>query len=113
MSDTATTVNVVEDFAASDDFTKKHAPFITLEPHGERTMVTVEVGHEVPHPNGPDHYITMIELFVGDAPIAHLDLRPTVTEPRLCIPVDLPAGTVLRALEHCNLHGLWSYEVTL
>jgi desulfoferrodoxin (superoxide reductase-like protein) len=27
--------------------------------------------------------------------------------------VDLPAGTVLRAIEHCNLHGWFAYEVTL
>jgi len=60
-----------------------------------------------------DHYITFIELFAGMTPIARLDLSPVVTSPRFCVPVDLPAGTVLRAVEHCNLHGWFAYEVTL
>ena len=112
MSD-APSVNAVLDFAAADDFAKKHTPFITVQPDGAGMMATIEVGHEVPHPNGPDHYITWIELYAGDAPIARLDLAPEVTRPRLTIPIALPSGTVLRALEHCNLHGVWSYEVTV
>ena len=80
---------------------------------GDEVRVTVEVGHEVAHPNGPDHYITWVELLAGDAPIARLDLSPAVTRPHLSVPVALPPGTVLRALEHCNLHGVWSYEVTV
>jgi superoxide reductase len=106
-------VTLVADFAAADDYAKKHTPFITLETQGDKVLVNVEVGHEVPHPNGPDHYITFIELYAGMAPIARLELFPAVTHPRFCVPVTLPAGTVLRAVEHCNLHGLWAYEVTL
>lgn len=104
---------VVTDFAAAGDFEKKHTPFITLEPQGEKVLVNVEVGHDVPHPNGPEHYITSIELFAGMTPIAKLDLSPAITDPRFCVPVSLPKGTVLRAIEHCNLHGWWVYEVTL
>lgn len=112
MSD-ALLVTLVSDFDAAGDYEKKHTPFITLEPKGDGVLVTIEVGHEVPHPNEPAHYITFIELYAGMAPIARLDLSPAVTSPRFCVPVMLPAGTVLRAVEHCNLHGWWAYEVTV
>lgn len=109
----APAINIVTDFAAAGDFEKKHTPFITLEAALDRLIVNVEVGHEVAHPNGPDHYITFIELYANGAPIARLDLSPAVTYPKFCIPVSLPPDTVVRAVEHCNLHGLWAYEVTL
>jgi superoxide reductase len=109
----APTVNLVPDFASADDFAKKHTPYITLEKRDDVVVVNVKVGQEVPHPNGKDHYITWIELFASGAPIARLDLSPEVTHPRFCVPVALAKGTVLRAVEHCNLHGLWAYEVTL
>ncbi|MDO8964878.1 MAG: desulfoferrodoxin family protein [Coriobacteriia bacterium] len=109
----APTITVVTDFATAGDFEKKHTPFITLEAQGDLVVVHVEVGHEIAHPNGTDHYITSIELFADGAPIARLDLSPAVTFPRFCVPVSLPAGTVVRAIEHCNLHGLFAYDVTL
>lgn len=106
-------VTAVTDFAAADDFTKKHTPYITIEKTAETSLLTVEVGHEIPHPNGADHYITWIEVLAQEVPIARVDLSPGVTRPRITLPVVLPPGTVLRALEHCNLHGVWSYEVTV
>lgn len=109
----APVINLVADFAVAGDFEKKHTPFITLEAALDRLIVNVEVGHEVAHPNGPDHYITFIELYANGAPIARLDLSPAVTHPKFCVPVSLPADTVIRAVEHCNLHGLWAYEVTI
>jgi superoxide reductase len=109
----APAVNVVEDFAAADDFAKKHTPYITLERTGEAQVVRVEVGHEVAHPNGTDHYITTIEIYAGKTPIARFDLSPEVTSPTISLVVGLPTGTVLRAMEHCNLHGWWAYDVTL
>ncbi len=109
----APAVTLVADFVAANDFEKKHTPFITIEAQLDRLLITVEVGHEVPHPNGTDHYITFIELYANGAPIARLDLSPAVTHPKFCVPVSLPADTVVRAVEHCNLHGFWAYEVTL
>jgi superoxide reductase len=106
-------ITLVADFAAASDFEKKHTPFITLEPKGDVVVVNVEVGHEVPHPNGTDHYISFIELYAGDVPIARFDVSPVVTWPRFCVPVSLEAGTVLRAVSHCNLHGWWAFETNL
>jgi superoxide reductase len=106
-------VNVVEDFAAADDYAKKHTPYITTEPAGDSTLVKVQVGHEVSHPNTLDHYITFIELYAGMTPIARFDLSPMVTSPATGVVVDLPKGAVVRAVAHCNLHGWWAYDVTL
>jgi superoxide reductase len=109
----APVVNVVKDFANADDFAKKHTPYITAESAGDSTLVSIEIGHEVPHPNGLDHYITFIELYAGMTPVARFDLSPEVTSPTVRIAVTLPAGTVLRAVGHCNLHGWWGYDLTL
>jgi superoxide reductase len=106
-------VTVVADFAASGDFEKKHTPYLTAVAQGDKTLVTVEVGHDVPHPNGTDHYITFIELYAGTAPIARFDLSPASVSPTVSVLVSLDAGTVLRAIEHCNLHGLWAFDLTL
>ena len=106
-------VNHVTDLAAASDFEKKHTPHIDVAPTDSGTVLTVSVGWDVPHPNQPDHSITWIELLVADAPLARFDLSPVATAPTVSIVVDLPAGTVVRAVEHCNLHGLWAAEVTL
>jgi superoxide reductase len=109
----APTYTLVADFGAADDFAKKHTPFIAFERQHDTAVVTVEVGREVPHPNGTDHYITWIELYVEDSMIARVDLSPAVTGPRVTVPVSLPAGTTIRAVGHCNLHGLWAYEARI
>lgn len=106
-------VKLVADFAAADDFTKKHTPFMTVDGSMDRFIVTIEVGHEVPHPNEEGHYITYIELYAGECSIAQFYFTPGLTYPKVCVPVALPAGTVLRAVEHCNLHGWWASEITL
>lgn len=106
-------INLVEDFDAADDFSKKHTPYIEFCGGEDRTSVCVTVGHVVPHPNQPDHFIGWIELYADGAPIVRVDLTPVATEPKVSIVVDLAPGTVLRAVEHCNLHGLWAMEVTV
>lgn len=107
------TINQVTDLSATGDFEKKHTPHIEVERSGGKTIITVTVGHEVPHPNQPDHYIAWIELYAGSAGIARFDLSPVATDPVVSVIVSADAGTVLRAIEHCNLHGLWAAEVVL
>lgn len=106
-------VNHVADLSAAGDFEKKHTPHIEIKHAEGATVVEITVGWDVPHPNQPDHYIAWIDLAADGAPIARFDLSPVVTTPVVSLAVDLPAGTVLRAVEHCNLHGLWAAEVTL
>jgi len=106
-------VNHVTDLAAASDFEKKHTPHIDIDTSAGATIVTITVGWDVPHPNQPDHYIAWIELLADEATIARFDLSPVATAPTVCIAVDLDAGTQLRAVEHCNLHGLWAAEATV
>lgn len=103
----------VADFATAGDFDKKHTPFMTLTPAADTTVVSIEVGHEVAHPNEMGHYITFIELYAGMTPIARFDLTPEVVWPRVSVAVAMPEGTLLRAVAHCNLHGWWTSEATL
>lgn len=106
-------LNLVADFDAAGDFEKKHTPYLVAERIDGGYRLTVTVGHEVAHPNQPDHSITWIELQIGDATVARFDLAPVISVPVVSVVLDAEAGTVVRAVEHCNLHGLWAYEVTL
>jgi superoxide reductase len=106
-------LNMVAGFDTASDFEKKHTPHIDIDQAGDVYHITVTVGHEVPHPNQPDHFIDWIELMIGDAPIARFDLSPVVTSPVVSIAIDAEAGTTVRAVEHCNLHGLWGAEAVL
>ncbi len=106
-------VNHVADLSAAGDFEKKHTPHLAVEASDDKMVVTVTVGHEVSHPNQPDHYISWIELYANGAGIARFDLSPVATDPVVSIVVAVDAGTVLRAVAHCNLHGLWAAELTV
>ncbi|MBN2847880.1 MAG: Neelaredoxin [Coriobacteriia bacterium] len=106
-------INHVTDLETAGDFEKKHTPHIDIDEVDGGLLVTVTVGWDVPHPNQPDHYIAWIELYANGAPIARFDLSPVVTTPSVSVAVDVEAGAVLRAVEHCNLHGLWAAEVTV
>ena len=81
---------------------EKHIPVVNVEGN----IVTVKVG-EVDHPMMDAHYIEWIaletnmgnqrkELKPGDAPVAQFAL--------------LPGEKVVRAIEYCNLHGLYATE---
>jgi len=106
-------LNLVDDLTAAGDFEKKHTPHIDVDEVDEGLLVTITVGWDVPHPNQPDHYITWIELLAGESPVARFDLSPVATAPVVSVVVNVDPGTVLRAIEHCNLHGLWAAEVTV
>ena len=79
---------------------EKHIPVVNVEGN----IVTVKVG-EVDHPMMDAHYIMWIALETnmgnqrkvlkpGDAPVAQFAL--------------LPGEKVVRAIEYCNLHGLYA-----
>jgi len=106
-------VNHVVDLEAAGDFEKKHTPFVTADPLGEKYLVTVEVGHHVAHPNLPDHFIDWVMLYADEAPIARFDFSAVAVDPRVTVVVDVDPGTTLKAVESCNLHGLWAATVTV
>jgi superoxide reductase len=87
----------------------KHSPKITVEgpvKAGEATKVTVAVGRTM-HPMEEKHHIKWIELYEGDKKVARVDLEPEVSMPLVTFMVVLSGPTTLRALEECNLHGVW------
>jgi len=99
---------------AASDFEKKHTPYIQLDKTAEgKTRVSFEVGHYFPHPNQPDHFIQSVHVYAGDANVAQFDFTPVVAWPKGCVDLDLPAGTVVSVIEHCNLHGRWKAEATV
>jgi superoxide reductase len=100
----------VTDFDGADDFTKKHTPYITAVRDGDTVKISVEVGHEVPHPNQLDHFIMYIELYASMVPIARFDFAPTASNPKVTVECTLAPDTQVMAIEHCNLHGVWAYE---
>lgn len=106
-------LNLIADLSVAGDFEKKHTPHIDVDEVDEGLLITVSVGWDVPHPNQPDHYIAWIELYAGQASIARFDLSPVATVPVVSVVVNVDPGTVIRAIEHCNLHGLWAADVTV
>lgn len=109
----AITYTAVADYAGADDFTKKHTPVISAVREGEKVTVTIEVGKEIAHPNGNDHYITCIELYSEMAPIARFDFLPGVADPKVSVVCTLPEGAMVTATEHCNLHGIFAFEAAV
>ncbi len=105
-------VSQVSDIESAGDFEKKHTPYIELSAEGDKTRVTVKVGHWVSHPNTADHFIEWITILVGEAPIARFMFAAVAAYPDVSVLVDVDDGTTVRAIESCNLHGLWAAEAT-
>jgi superoxide reductase len=104
---------VVDDYAGADDFIKKHTPLVEVSGDGPTKMVSIQVGKDVPHPNEAGHYIAWISLAANGNVIARFDLSPVATNPGVGAWVTVDEGTTLEATEYCNLHGLFSYSVTV
>lgn len=100
-------INRVADLATAGDFEKKHTPHIECSREDGKVVVTVTVGHEVAHPNQPDHFIEWIEIHAAGAPVARFDMAAVAVDPKMTCVLDVETGTAITALESCNLHGLW------
>lgn len=103
----------ITDLEAASDFEKKHTPYLNTEMIDGKLRVSVELGHYFPHPNTPDHFFQWIEIQASGNTITRFDLSPVATDPRVSVYVNLDAGTSVRALAYCNLHGLWAAETTV
>jgi superoxide reductase len=104
-------LTAVDDYAGADDFVKKHTPLIEVTGAGDKRLVTITVGKDVPHPNLPDHFIAWICLRANGNPIARFELSPVASDPKVSVVVAVDPGTELTAVEYCNLHGLFSYSM--
>lgn len=105
-------INRVADIATAGDFENKHTPNISCSRDGDKLSVAVTMGHGVGHPNQPDHFIEWIELQVNDAPVARFFFGAVVADPAVNVTLNVDPGVKLTALESCNLHGLWAYDIT-
>ncbi|MGQ9630501.1 MAG: class II SORL domain-containing protein [bacterium] len=104
-------VNKAKDPKAMTDLEKKHTPVIEAPnkvKKNEMFEVTVEVGKLMAHPNENGHFIQWIELYSGDTFLGRAEFVPAMSAPKVTIPISLSHGHgELRALERCNLHGVW------
>ncbi|MBP2029785.1 superoxide reductase [Methanohalophilus levihalophilus] len=118
-----------------NELEKKHAPVITTPDTmdtGDSYEVKVEVGI-LPHVMEGEHYIEWIELWLADRKIGRVDLGPSAEKAEAVFTVkptkDIIAAkeyemcnirgvnvcaesldsvlTHLRAIESCNVHGVW------
>lgn len=103
----------MEDLESADDFTKKHTPYVAAERDGDAVTITVKVGHWVSHPNQSDHFIEWIALMANNAPIARFDLSAVAVSPTVTAVLNLDPGTMVTAVESCNLHGIWAADITV
>jgi desulfoferrodoxin-like iron-binding protein len=106
-------VHTVDNIDTADDFSKKHVPFIAAIRDGDTVTISVEVGHYVSHPNLPDHWIDMIEIYAKNAPIASVDFAAGVVAPKVTAVAMLDPDTKVKVSARCNLHGLWVAETTV
>lgn len=88
---------------------KKHSPVIKAPEKikkGEPFEVQIEIG-SVAHPMERGHYIGWLQLFADEIPIATVTFQPVISRPKATLTVILEKSATLRALESCNLHGVW------
>jgi len=85
---------------------QKHVPVVEVLDG----KVRVKVG-EIPHVMTEEHYIEWIEIFDGDKSLGKKELGPGA-EPVVEFEIKDDVGK-LRALESCNLHGVWEGEERL
>ncbi len=94
------------------DMARKHLTVIEVPAKvkaGEPFAVNLKVGgiDGVEHPNLLGHYIHWLELWADERLLARVDFSPVVSQPEATFTIVLEGLTTLRALEFCNLHGIW------
>jgi len=103
-------INVPASKGELSDMEKKHIPIISapddIKP-GDSFEVVVEIGKLMKHPNEPAHFIQWVELYSGDTFLGRAEFTPGMTEPIAKFTVKLEHMHSLRAIERCNIHGLW------
>jgi superoxide reductase len=107
------TPTFVNDPENASDFDAKHCAFIGIDVVDDIANVTLTAGYYVAHPNEPGHFFEWLMLLVDDQPLAHFVGTPEVLNPTFTTEVNLPAGTKLTALAHCNLHGTFRTEAVI
>jgi superoxide reductase len=110
---TITAPTFVEDPENAGAYEAKHCPHIDIKVVDDIAVVSISAGYYVTHPNDNEHFFEWFMLYAGGQPIAHFVGTPEILNPIVTVEVNLPPGTVLEAMAHCNLHGTWKAEATI
>ncbi len=101
------------DWANLTDMDRKHTPVIEAPDSVDANKpfeVTIKVGgiDGVEHPNMLGHWITWLELYVGERYIGKVEFAPEVSNGfKVIMTTALKESGNLRARAFCNLHGIW------
>lgn len=92
---------------------KKHIPLIAAPgsaKSGEPFDVNVTVG-SIMHVMEPAHHIQWVDLYAGENYLARVEFTPGFTKAKATVTLVLPTpgNVTLRAVERCNIHGLWEH----
>lgn len=82
-------------YEKKDEKGEKHVPVFTKN-------MTIEVG-SVPHPMLTEHHIEFIEALSEDNSEIHIKFLNPGDKPSM----DLNSEYYVKAIEYCNIHGLW------
>lgn len=107
-----------EDKEAKRDYLDRHMPHVicpdTVQ-KGEKFMVKVKMGDQYPHPDEPDHFITVLQLWNRETLLAEARYTsgvygvPSHSEVDFYI-VAPQVSMNLSAMAVCTKHGLWQSE---
>ena len=76
----------------------------------EAFPVRVVVGVEDLHEMQAFHYVDWIALTVGAVQVGFASIAPIFCQPSVVFELTVEQDALLRAQEHCNLHGTWESE---
>ncbi|MFQ5974823.1 MAG: class II SORL domain-containing protein [Candidatus Hydrothermarchaeales archaeon] len=105
-------INLPKDIENLTELEKKHVPVIDAPDKvkaGEPFKVTVTVG-SIPHVMEQGHHIQWMDLYSGKNFLAKVLFTPVFTKAEATITLVKGGAhktSTLRAIERCNLHGLW------
>jgi superoxide reductase len=94
----------------------KHTPEIKVGDKDANgyTLVEITVGSKgIIHPSTSTHWIDFIELYKDGELVDRVVFEPGKAMGYAAFRVKLDGAKTLRAVEGCNLHGIWENTITL
>lgn len=94
----------------------KHSPEILIKDKDAKgyTLVEISVGQKgIIHPSTPEHWIDFISLHADDKLVAKSTLEAEISRGATAFRVKLDNVKILTAKAGCNLHGIWSTNISL
>lgn len=94
----------------------KHTPLITVGDKDAKgyTVVEVSIGQGgIIHPSLANHWVDFIELYADDKLVGKVVLEPVVSRGYAAFRVKMDGVKTLRAVEGCNIHGIWESTLTV